>query len=104
MIGGLEVEVRMAVFGGLSLVALLQRTVAADRGNTALGRSPGGVQLAVENGFGVGGFQYKAILAVAAFIASISLNGTRIKPPTKGPKPTCTFGLPVALKVAILRP
>ena len=34
----------------------------------------------------------------------MSLSGTRTKPSTSGPKPACTFGLPVADSVAIERP
>ena len=42
--------------------------------------------------------------SVAAFSASMSLSGTRMKPSTSGPKPFCTFSLPVADRVAMLRP
>ena len=31
----------------------------------------------------------------------MSLIGTRMKPSTSGPKPACTLGLPVALRVAM---
>ena len=34
----------------------------------------------------------------------MSLSGTRMKPSTSGPKPFCTFSLPVAERVAMLRP
>ena len=36
--------------------------------------------------------------------AARSFSGTRTKPSTSGPKPFCTFGLPVADSVAIERP
>ncbi len=42
--------------------------------------------------------------AVMCSIAAMSLSGTRMKPSTRGPKPACTFGLPVADSVAIERP
>ena len=42
--------------------------------------------------------------SVAFFSASMSLSGTRMKPSTSGPKPFCTFSLPVADRVAMLRP
>ena len=42
--------------------------------------------------------------SVAFFRASMSFRGTRMKPSTSGPKPCCTFSLPVAESVAMLRP
>src|SRR6478735_11589972 len=42
--------------------------------------------------------------SVAARSAPMSLSGTRMKPSTSGPKPFCTFSLPVAESVAMLRP
>ena len=42
--------------------------------------------------------------SVAFFNASMSFSGTRMKPSTSGPKPACTLGLPVAERVAMLRP
>jgi len=45
------------------------------------------------------------IRAIAASsIASTSPNGTRINPSTRGAKPSCTFLLPVAERVARVRP
>ncbi len=42
--------------------------------------------------------------SVAFFSASMSLSGTRMKPSTSGSKPFWTFSLPVADRVAMLRP
>src|SRR3990167_241775 len=42
--------------------------------------------------------------SVALRMASMSFIGTRMKPSTRGPKPACTLGLPVAESVAMERP
>ena len=44
------------------------------------------------------------LCAATCFTASRSLSGTRTKPCTSGSKPACTLRLPVADKVAMVRP